>query len=148
MENQSLSPTLAAPPCGRSHDLSRVGEPFTAQEPWLLKPLDELVWADFPEDKALRGRAIIILSLREMPYEAYLRTAHWREVRHRAMKAANWLCTCSERAVDVHHNSYEHLGFEYPGDVIAFCRPCHIRFHDTWTLRIRYELNRHLNPAA
>lgn len=103
-------------------------------------PLGELKWSDLPEDK---GRAIVILALREIAqddYQEYLRTGHWSIVRERVMREANWTCGCGARARDVHHDTYENLGDEQKGDCRALCGKCHARWTETWTHATRAEL--------
>lgn len=110
---------------------------FTGKESWLNKPLEELTWDDLPDD---RNRAIGILALRSMPYNEYLQTNHWRDVRKIAFKKYIGQCLCGQNARDVHHISYERKGFEGPEDVVALCRECHERWHATWKIRIGNEL--------
>jgi hypothetical protein len=78
-----------------------------------------------------------VMVLRSMPYDEYLRTVHWGLVREEVMREARWVCICGERARDAHHVSYERIGYEQPGDVIALCRSCHERWHRTWIHRSR-----------
>lgn len=58
----------------------------------------------------------------------YLRSAHWKATAHEArLRAGNrcQVCGCTNRPLDVHHRTYEHLGHELPGDLIVCCRACH-----------------------
>jgi hypothetical protein len=70
--------------------------------------------------------------LTTMPYAAYLKTAHWQDVRQRALGRAEGRCQLCGTAgsLDVHHNTYERRGKERPSDVIALCRTCHAKHHD------------------
>lgn len=78
-----------------------------------------------------------ILALRRLPYAEYLKTAHWQRVRELALGRADQQCElCSgTEALEVHHRTYERLGFERPGDVIALCHDCHRDFHRSLLLR-------------
>jgi len=79
------------------------------------------------------GHLLAVEVLRSMPYPEYLRTNHWKAVRNRVMQQAGWKCQlCPGGAVDAHHMTYENRGDEGPGDVIALCRVCHSRWHETW----------------
>jgi len=74
---------------------------LSGDESWLNRPVSELNWGDIPINQSL---AVIILSLREMPYPEYLKTNHWGGVRHRTMTRTNFQCVaCSADAMDAHH---------------------------------------------
>ena len=64
--------------------------------------------------------------LRSMPYDQYLRTEHWREIRNRTMERDGHQCRwCGSRKVlNVHHLTYERRGQERASDVITLCRSC------------------------
>lgn len=70
-------------------------------------------------------------TLATMPYPAYLKTAHWQDVRSRALVRAAGRCQLCGTAgsLDVHHNTYERRGAELPSDVVALCRSCHTTHH-------------------
>lgn len=70
--------------------------------------------------------------LKKMPYQDYLKTAWWEELRHVAIEKANKKCQlCNESGrLDVHHRTYENRGREQSGDVIVLCRHCHAKFHN------------------
>jgi hypothetical protein len=97
-------------------------------------------------------RAARIHRLRTMPFEKYLQTQHWQEVRQAELERAGYRCRlCNERGHDprepiqrsitgglvftmraelnVHHRTYERRGCELPDDVITLCRECHERHH-------------------
>ncbi len=65
-------------------------------------------------------------------YRAYLASDAWQERRARALAEAGGRCQIDashEGPLDVHHNTYERLGAELPGDLIVLCRACHGRHH-------------------
>lgn len=97
---------------------------------WLLIPLDELKWEDLPEDVP-RSKAVIVHLLRSLPYEEYLKTDHWKQVRTKAVRRALYRCElCGAGGIlHVHHKSYERLGCEDERDVIALCPSCHETEH-------------------
>lgn len=71
--------------------------------------------------------------LRALPYAVYLRTAHWRQVRLKALHRAQYRCEKCQVGwlLQVHHRTYVHLGEEqkYPQDLQALCRECHRAAH-------------------
>lgn len=71
--------------------------------------------------------------LRALPYECYLLTTHWQQIRRNALRQAKDRCQlCNTgRRLHVHHRSYEHRGEEqqYMEDVIVLCARCHAKHH-------------------
>lgn len=67
-------------------------------------------------------------------YYAYLQTEHWKLVRKTKIQSVDGKCQLcgSKDRLEVHHNSYEHLGKEeqYMNDLIVLCHDCHSKFHD------------------
>ncbi|HVZ20240.1 MAG TPA: hypothetical protein VG871_04220 [Vicinamibacterales bacterium] len=78
-----------------------------------------------------------ILALRRLPYAEYLLSSHWQRVRELALERAGHQCELCAHAdgLEIHHRTYERLGFERPGDVIALCHDCHRDFHRSLLLR-------------
>ena len=66
-----------------------------------------------------------------LSYQEYLSTPHWKRVRKEALKRAGYKCQLcnSESPLHVHHRTYERLGYEEPGDIIALCAKHHKQFH-------------------
>lgn len=66
-------------------------------------------------------------------YADYIRSPEWR-VKATIMKArANWQCqncgrAASDATLDVHHLTYERLGYERQDDLLVLCRSCHERY--------------------
>jgi len=60
-------------------------------------------------------------------YNAYLKTAAWRERSRQTIEAAGGVCErCHRaRATQTHHLTYVNVGHEYPSDLQALCKPCH-----------------------
>lgn len=80
-----------------------------------------------------RQREAQIYELRTMPYGEYLKTDHWKSLRARMLKRANYscqLCNASNVSLHVHHRTYENRGDEDYSDLIVLCAPCHSKFHD------------------
>jgi 5-methylcytosine-specific restriction endonuclease McrA len=62
----------------------------------------------------------------------YLKTERWKHKARAARKRADQRCQlCNSPAgpLEVHHRTYERLGFELSGDLIALCARCHGRHH-------------------
>lgn len=69
--------------------------------------------------------------LKSLPYDDYLKTEYWQQVRKESLRRAKYRCQmCNADApLDVHHRTYETRGEETTGDVIALCRDCHAKYH-------------------
>jgi 5-methylcytosine-specific restriction endonuclease McrA len=83
-------------------------------------------------EERLRARAARLAELRALPYRDYLQTAEWQATRRAALRHACYKCQlCGSRGtpLEVHHNCYERLGAELPGDVVVLCSRCHARHH-------------------
>lgn len=75
-----------------------------------------------------------IKKLKKMKYKDYLQTDYWKMVSEQArIKAHNkcQLCGCSDKKLNVHHNTYEHIGeeFKHMEDLVCLCEDCHNYFH-------------------
>ena len=66
---------------------------------------------------------------RRAVYRAYLHTDHWSEVRRKVMRRAHGWCEgCGvNRATEVHHLTYAHVGNELLFELVAVCREFHER---------------------
>lgn len=74
-----------------------------------------------------------VKELQAMPYAEYLKTDEWQKTRRRALASAGvkcQMCSATDKPLNIHHNSYERLGYERPSDVICLCEPCHAKHHD------------------
>lgn len=98
------------------------------------------------------GRLMITFALKGMPYREYLLTNHWRTVRLRALRDADYRCfLCFKRVrLDVHHvdEQYRCRGEETPADVVALCSGpdgCHKYKHEVFAQRARAEAARQFN---
>lgn len=69
--------------------------------------------------------------LARMPYDAYLRSSHWRWIREVALDFYGRSCALcgSTRRIEVHHRTYERRGRELLSDLTVLCDDCHARFH-------------------
>jgi len=99
----------------------------------------------FDEDLAVRFRAEERAASQEVEeqfasngaewwkaYNAYLETAHWREIRRAVIERAGGRCEgCGRRAAtQAHHLTYVHVGNEFLWELRAVCDHCHTRAHD------------------
>ncbi len=66
-----------------------------------------------------------------MTYADYLASPQWQARREWTITAAGYRCQLCNASgpLDVHHRTYERLGHELPGDLIALCETCHERVH-------------------
>jgi hypothetical protein len=64
-------------------------------------------------------------------YRLYLKSSSWAQKRSLVMKRCDALCEgCrSAPATQVHHKTYDHVGYEFLFELIGICRDCHARFH-------------------
>lgn len=64
-------------------------------------------------------------------YHKYLKSARWKAKAKAARKRAGYRCQlCNSQApLEVHHRTYERLGYERADDLIALCSSCHQSFH-------------------
>jgi hypothetical protein len=87
------------------------------------KMYNESVWRADPKEYALRGDS-------NWYRNTYLQTDHWRALRTEVICIAIHRCQCcgttdDDVNLDVHHLTYERLGFEIPSDLEVLCRKCH-----------------------
>lgn len=64
-------------------------------------------------------------------YNEYLESEAWQEIRAIVLQRANWVCEgCARaKAIQVHHLTYQHLGYEFLWELKAVCLACHERAH-------------------
>lgn len=67
-------------------------------------------------------------------YKAYLKSAHWFNLRKSKIKWHGCKATCAvcgkeSSMVQLHHVSYKHLGDERPSDLVVLCPECHEKVH-------------------
>jgi hypothetical protein len=64
-------------------------------------------------------------------YQAYLRSAHWRDVKRRYRKSGlpQTCVVCGDPRVDLHHKTYERRGREELTDLEPRCRKHHEEAH-------------------
>lgn len=65
-------------------------------------------------------------------YDAYLETPEWLALRDLVLDRSDGVCEgCGlQRAVQVHHVTYEHVFHEFLWELRAVCLDCHKRIHD------------------
>jgi len=61
--------------------------------------------------------------------DIYLKSDAWIATRNLALERQGYRCAlCAEiKYLQVHHNSYEHVGDEDPYDLVVLCAECHRR---------------------
>jgi hypothetical protein len=122
-----LGPTdvfAVCPTCGKHH----LAQIFTRHEARVLLASDRDRRAADIECDACEQ----VTALRTMPYRDYLKTAHWRDVRNRALDRAARRCQLcnSPDHLEVHHRTYERRGCERDDDLTVLCARCHSKFHE------------------
>jgi 5-methylcytosine-specific restriction endonuclease McrA len=78
-------------------------------------------------------RSECVSALKTLPYQEYLQTKHWKELRQKMLKKAKHkcrLCHAENKTLNVHHKTYKHIGNEKLTDLIVLCQDCHAKHHD------------------
>lgn len=107
------------PDIGENRGPVFIGEIITGYLEFLI---DRQVWLSNPDEFRLKGD-------QRWYREIYLNSIYWvRYVRPFMLGRADHKCeSCGQRnaTLDVHHKTYERLGFELPEDLEVLCRDCH-----------------------
>jgi 5-methylcytosine-specific restriction endonuclease McrA len=72
--------------------------------------------------------------VRYASYVEYLQSPEWRARAREARRRFGHrcaLCAAQRLPLEVHHNTYEHLGHERPEELVPLCEECHGKFHAT-----------------
>jgi hypothetical protein len=64
-------------------------------------------------------------------YNAYLNSTAWRHKRLLVLERDNYVCQgcMQQRATQVHHLTYAHVGHELLFELVSVCETCHHRLH-------------------
>jgi len=85
------------------------------------------------DEEYITDENIYLKKLKEMPYNDYLKTMHWKIIKYFITYRANYkcqLCGTSKDILNVHHNTYKNRGEEKLEDLIVLCKKCHKTFHN------------------
>lgn len=65
-------------------------------------------------------------------YWAYLKSSEWKRKRRHMLDRADGCCqSCGKsRRLEVHHLSYQNLGYESPEELAVLCSECHKALHE------------------
>lgn len=65
--------------------------------------------------------------LAPVDYQTYLRSRRWKARAERAKRRAGYRCQIcnSSMNLEVHHRTYERLGYEADDDLTVLCARCH-----------------------
>jgi hypothetical protein len=66
-------------------------------------------------------------------YDDYIKSPQWRQIRAMMLNRFGKCQLCSStQNLEVHHNSYEHIGCEkeHLEDLVVLCHDCHAVFHN------------------
>lgn len=84
-------------------------------------------------------------------YQAYIASEAWRygKARQQCLRRAAGRCRACRRPrrLEAHHWTYDRLGFERPGDLVALCDRCHVLVHRL-ALVLSGSRTRALGPAT
>lgn len=99
----------------------------------LFKPCDPALNCRFCEMNSIPGMGSFCNPsfMWHMDYDMYLLTEHWVKIRRDALKRAGWRCQIcnTDKGLNVHHRTYEHLWNEEISDLTVLCFACHSRHH-------------------
>lgn len=90
-----------------------------------------------PFNKQRRAEDTKTIEERRFNYNDYLKSPHWGRTKQFALRNAGYKCqVCSvESGLQVHHNTYIHIWYELPKDLIVLCAACHNIFHKNGKLK-------------
>lgn len=110
--------------------------PRLIDDPNSVLPFDEDLRASFREEQMAAERQLHQEFADHgsewwKAYNAYLETAHWRDIRRAVIERAGGKCEgCGRRpATQAHHLTYTHVGNEFLWELRAVCDSCHTRVH-------------------
>ena len=66
-------------------------------------------------------------------YDDYIKSPQWRQIRAMMLNKYGKCQLCSStKNLEVHHNSYDHIGEEkeHLEDLVVLCHDCHSKFHN------------------
>lgn len=67
---------------------------------------------------------------RQIEYQIYLQTDHWKNTRYKILEERGCKCEkCGEYGNEIHHLTYENLWRENPSDLQVLCDDCHDATH-------------------
>lgn len=125
------------PACGEKFGSAISKEKFSSQQLAKMKAWDEQLaatfrskqtelWNQLKAEEEAKG-----LAEWQQAHAAYIASPAWKKKRNAVIKRANALCEgCGEqKATEVHHLNYDHLGEEFLFELVAICRSCHERYH-------------------
>lgn len=75
-------------------------------------------------------------------YQSYLKTKHWKMKRIQIAKQRKYTCEIcgveneDEKKFNIHHNTYQNIGYELDTDLNLLCETCHIAIHKEMKLDI------------
>lgn len=110
---------------------STISQPITAWTPrsyelifGILGVYDGFARADAEREKQ---------RLHSMPYDEYLHTEHWQQMREKVFARKGRRCEkcfSAEKELHVHHITYDRRGYEEIDDLMVLCDECHIAQHN------------------
>ena len=65
-------------------------------------------------------------------YKEYSGSPAWKVKRDRVIQRDGGQCVCGAQATEVHHKTYDNIGKEPLSDLVALCKECHGREHESY----------------
>lgn len=73
-------------------------------------------------------------------YETYIQSPQWHIKAKRAKELAGQCAVCTRTtSLEVHHRTYDRLGYEHPNDLVVLCALHHRRIHGTYDECIEHQ---------
>lgn len=75
----------------------------------------------------------IIITDPKFYYKKYLQSKDWRDLRGGLLQKRGFNCEIctSKKNLQLHHLTYERIGFENENDLMILCEKCHFKAHNT-----------------
>lgn len=122
--------------CGYRHSIRRTEVP-----PRLTENYKRAIgWDEANELRARHGdKASAAFDLTRINYQEYLNSDAWQAKRLEAFAAHGERCQIclAEKATQIHHLTYAHLGDEPMEDLMPLCQQCHKFLHDSGSSVVR-----------
>lgn len=99
-----------------------------------LQHLYEIVRAECSTPRAVAAAFLLYDNASprtHLSYHEYLKSKQWQEIRRVKLRDAMYQCSkCpSTERLEVHHKTYERLGYESMRDLEVLCHECHAEIH-------------------
>lgn len=86
----------------------------------------------------------------KMFYGKYIHSKQWKVLKECVLEERGNFCECCDKEtdrLDLHHITYDHVGYESREEVLLLCRDCHKDIHET-IKHPPYDLERYQNKKV